>query len=51
MDEARLREVGRIIIRMCEVRLVDRKPTDVGRDRVGVVVKIEGVIIQCRLQW
>ena len=43
--------MGRRIIRMCEVRLVDRKPIDVGRGRVGVVVKIAGVIIQCRLQW
>ena len=31
---------------MCVVRLVDRMLTDVLRDRVGVVVKIEDLIIQ-----
>ena len=36
---------------MCRVRLVYRVSTDVLRDRVGVVVKIEGMIIQNRLQW
>ena len=33
------------------MRLVDRMSTDVFRDRVGVVVKIEDMIIQSRLQW
>ena len=36
---------------MCRVRLVDRVPTDVLRDRVGVVVKIEDMIIQSHLRW
>ena len=31
--------------------LVDRVPTDVLRDRVGVVMKIEDMIIQSRLRW
>ena len=31
---------------MCGVRLVDRVLTDALRDRVGVVVKIEDIIIQ-----
>ena len=50
-DEARLRGVKRRMIRMmCGVRLVDRGST-VFRDRVGVVVKIEDLIIQSRLRW
>ena len=36
---------------MSEVRLVDRVLTDVLRDKVGVVVKIEDMIIQSRFQW
>ena len=36
---------------MCGVRLVDRVLTDVLRDRVGIVVKIEDMIIQSRLRW
>ena len=36
---------------MCGVRLVDRVWTDVLRNRVGVVVKIEDMIIQSRLRW
>ena len=41
-DEARLRGVGRRMIRMmCGVRLTDRVSTDVFRDMVGVTVKIE----------
>ena len=36
---------------MCGVRLVNRVSTDVLRDRVGVVVKIENLIIQSRLRW
>ena len=39
------------MIRMCGVRLVDRVSTEVLWDRVGIVVKIEGVIIQSHLQW
>ena len=51
-DETRLRGVERRMIRMmCVVRLVDRMLTDVLRDRVGVVVKIEDLIIQSYLQW
>ena len=51
-DEARLRGVERRMIRMMRgVRLVDRVSTDVLRDRVGVVVKIEDMIIQNRLRW
>ena len=50
-DEARLREVERRMIRMMYgVRLVDRVSTDV-LDRVGVVVKIEDMIMQSRLRW
>ena len=36
---------------MCGVRLVDKVSTDVLRDRVSVIVKIEGMIIQSRLRW
>ena len=36
---------------MCGVRLVDRVLTDILRDRVGVVVKIEDMIIQSCLWW
>ena len=36
---------------MCGVRLADRVWTDVLCDRVGVVVKIENMIIQSRLRW
>ena len=51
-DEARLRGVDcRMIRMMCGVRLVDRISTDVLRDRVGVAVKIEDMIIQSRLSW
>ena len=51
-DEARLHVVERCMIKMmCEVRLVDRVLTDVLPDRVGLVVKIEYMIIQNRLQW
>ena len=40
------------MIRMrCGVRWVDRVSTDVLRYRMGVVVKIENVTIQSRLQW
>ena len=41
-NEARLRGMQfRMIRMMCEVRLDERVSTDVLRDRVGVVVKIE----------
>ena len=51
-DEARLRDVDRrMIIMMCEVKLVDRVSTDVLRDRLGVVVNIKDMIIQSRLRW
>ena len=36
---------------MCGMRLIDRVSTDVLRDGVGVVVKIEHMIIQSRLRW
>ena len=40
------------MIRMiCQMRLIDRVSTDVLRDRVGVEVKIEDMIIQSRLRW
>ena len=47
MDEASLHGVECRMIR----RLVDRVSTDVFRDRVGLVVKIQDMIIQSRLQW
>ena len=51
-DEARLRGLEHHMIRMIYgVRLVDRVPIDVLFDRVGVVVKIEDVIIQSCLWW
>ena len=51
-DEARLHEVEcHMIGIMCGVRLVDRVSTDVLCDTVGVVVKIENMIIQSRLRW
>ena len=51
-DDTRLRGVGRRLIRMmCGVRLVDKMSTDIPRDRVGVVEKIEDMIIQSRLRW
>ena len=50
-NEAWLRQVERLTIRMCGVRLVDRVSTDVLRDRVGVAVKTEDMIIQSRLRW
>ena len=36
---------------MYGVRLVDRVLTDVLHDRVGVVVKIEDMMIESHLQW
>ena len=36
---------------MCEMRLVDKMSTDVLRDRVSVVVKIEDMMTQSRLRW
>ena len=36
---------------VCGVRLFDRVSTDVLRDRVGVAVKIEDLIIQSRPRW
>ena len=50
-DEARLRGVERRMIRMmCGARLVDRVLTDVLRDKVEFVLKIEDMIIQNRLR-
>ena len=40
-----------MITMMCGVRLVDRASTDVIRDRVDVVVKIEDMLIQSCLWW
>ena len=52
VDEMRLRGVEcHMICMMCGVRLVDRGPTDVLRDTVGVVVTIEDLIIQRCLWW
>ena len=49
-DEARLHGMERRFIKMmCGVRLVVKVLTDVLYDRVGVVMKIEHVIIQSRL--
>ena len=45
-DEARLSGVECCMIRMCVVRLVDMVLTDVLCDRVGIVVKIEDIMIQ-----
>ena len=39
------------MIRMCGVRPVDRVPTDVLRNRVDIVVKIEDMIIQNHFRW
>ena len=51
-DEAKLRGVeSRMIRMMCGVRLVNRVSADVLRDRVGVVVKVEDLIIQSHLRW
>ena len=36
---------------MCGVKLVDRVSTDILRDMVGAVVKIEDMIIQSRFRW
>ena len=36
---------------MCGMRLVDRVSTNVLRDRVDIVVKIEDMIIQRHLRW
>ena len=40
-----------MIMMMCGVGLVERMSTDVPPDRMGVVVKIEDMIIQSWLQW
>ena len=40
-----------MISMICGASLVDRVSTDVVWDRVGVGVKIEGMIIQTRLLW
>ena len=51
-DKMRFHGVECCMIRkICGVRLDDRVSTDVLRDRVGVVVKIEVMIIQSRLRW
>ena len=50
-DEVRLRGVEhRMIKMMCGVRLVDRESADVVQNKVGVEVKIEGMVIQSRLR-
>ena len=40
-----------MVMMMCGMRLVDRVSTYVLHDRVGVNVKIEGMIIQSHLWW
>ena len=50
-DEARLPGVERRMIRTYRVRQFDRVLTDILRDKVGVVVKIEYMIIQSCLWW
>ena len=51
-DEAKLCGMERhMVMMMCRMRLVDRVSTYVLRDRVGVNVKIEGMIIQSHLWW
>ena len=51
-DEAMLRGVESRMVRMvCWVILVDRVSTDVLRDMMGVVVKIQDMIIQSYLRW
>ena len=51
-DDTRLLSVERHMIRMmCGVRLVDRVSTNVLRDRVDIVAKIEDMIIQHHLRW
>ena len=50
-DEVRLHGVEHCMIRMIfELRLVGRVSTDVLQDRVGVVVKMEDMIMQSHLQ-
>ena len=52
VDKASLHEVECLMIRMMlGERLVDRVLTDVLHDRVGVIVKIEDMVIQICLQW
>ena len=51
-DEVRLPGVAHRMIRMmCGMRLVERVLTDVLRDKVSVVVKIEDMMIQTHLRW
>ena len=51
-DEAKLCGMERhMVMMMCGMRLVDRVSTYVLHDRVGVNVKIEGMIIQSHLWW
>ena len=49
-DEVRLHGVEHCMIRMCGVRLVGRVSADVFCDRVGIVVKVEDMIIQSCLR-
>ena len=52
MDGARLCGVEHRMTRMiCGVRVIDRVLIDVLRDRVGVFLKIEDMIIQSCLRW
>ena len=51
-DKVRLRGLNCHMIRtMCGVRLAYRVSTDILHDRVSIVVQIENMIIQSRLQW
>ena len=49
VDEVRLCGVEHMVRMICGVKLVDRVSADVLHDKVGVVVKIQDVIIQSRL--
>ena len=52
VDETRLCSVEHCMIRMmCGLKLVDRALTDGLHGRVGVVMKIEDMLIQSRLWW
>ena len=52
MDGARLCGVEHRMTRMiCGVRVIDRVLIDVLRDRIGVFLKIEDMIIQSCLRW
>ena len=51
MDEARLHGMEHPIIKMMCGRQVDKVSTEILRDRMGIVVKIEDMIIQNSQRW